>query len=1164
MKNCGLLLIITWLWIFGASILGAQPVLPDQGWVSLFDGTSLSGWQGNPDLWRVEDGAIIGEGPDGGPVPGNDYLWHVSSWKDFVLEARFRIKGGNSGIQYRSRRADDGEAIGYQADLDAQNRYTGMLYESRGRGIAVPRGEMAILAGDGSRQEIGFHPDAEKAVKGLTDDQWHQMRIIAHGNSVRHEIDGIPVCAFRDTAPDPVLEGKFGLQIHGGGPMRIEWKSIQARPWQPIDGDPVKDCARITQRPVENQPQWIWAPDATPENQTIELVRTFNVENQQQPVEAALSMSGDNHFVAYLDDEEILRGDNWEKPSRTIIDSLSAGTHRLRVECRNDGGPAGLAAILAWTTSAGDEVIIVTDDSWHLLDGVTEKAIELKGPVGSSTAPWGDIGLTPGGSVTRWSLPAGFHAEVIHRVDPADGSWVCIALEGPGRFIISPQRGPLKRVVIEDEVITVTDCANIGDAQGLLLVDGDLWVHVAGHRKDRGGLWILSDPDGDGFFDQEKRLSAMGPGGEHGVHALVRGPDGFVWTVVGNHIDVPEQLLTRDRYRDWQEDLIVERLWDPNGHAVGRIAPAGQILRIDPATLEWERVAGGLRNSYDLAFHHDGSLFTYDSDMEWDVGTPWYRSPRVVEVVSGGDAGWRGGDAKWPDGIPDAVLPSVETDLSSPTGVSSGLEGNFPGRWRHAIYIADWAYGRILAYFPTEEGAGWRGRVEPFAAAAAFNVADMVFGHDGALYGVTGGRGTASTMFRIRADVDSRPQMDAPITELGRYARALRGRLETGHLSARASLLGLAWRHLGNPDRSISYAARLALEQMPSVIWRNLVLTDLGSSTRIGLLALARVGQQSDRDVLLEKLCDLPAAADRRQILEELRIATVAIARRGDPAGATRQRLLARFDPLFPAEDLAIDRLCGDLLARLHAPALSERVIAWLTAEAASAEGLAALRLLRFTPRDEQQNAQVAAALKVVRQRKGGNSLRGFVDQITRQLDDGSGLLIGEELAPPVMPEPVVRWTEKSLLAAISAGTGDPVRGQQAYDKILCSRCHRFQEIGGGSGPDLTGVRSRFSDVDLVRAMLEPSRDISDQYHWSVVTTEDDIAVGRILQRDGSSVVLNTDPYGYQPFVLEGEISSIEASPISPMPPGLLDGLDAGQVRDLWAFLGNSSPQSRD
>ena len=127
MKSCTLLLIIPWLWIVSTSSAIAQPVVPDQGWVSLFDGTSLSGWQGKSDLWRVENGVIIGEGPDGGPVPGNDYLWHVSNWKDFVLEARFRIQGGNSGIQYRSRRADDGEAIGYQADLDAQNSYTGML-----------------------------------------------------------------------------------------------------------------------------------------------------------------------------------------------------------------------------------------------------------------------------------------------------------------------------------------------------------------------------------------------------------------------------------------------------------------------------------------------------------------------------------------------------------------------------------------------------------------------------------------------------------------------------------------------------------------------------------------------------------------------------------------------------------------------------------------------------------------------------------------------------------------------------------------------------------------------------------------------------------------------------------------------------------------------------
>jgi hypothetical protein len=100
-------------------------------------------------------------------------------------------------------------------------------------------------------------------------------------------------------------------------------------------------------------------------------------------------------------------------------------------------------------------------------------------------------------------------------------------------------------------------------------------------------------------------------------------------------------------------------------------------------------------------------------------------------------------------------------------------------------------------------------------------------------------------------------------------------------------------------------------------------------------------------------------------------------------------------------------------------------------------------------------------------------------------------------------------------------------------------------------------VRARFSDIDLVRAIVSPSRDISDQYQWSIVTTEDDLGVGRILRREPDAMILNTDPFGYQPLTLVGEIVSVEASPDSPMPPGLIDSLDEGQVRDLWAYLGN-------
>ncbi len=1145
---------LLWLAISWSITTGASA--QELTWTELFDGHSLAGWSGDSQLWQVDDGVIVGEGPAGGPVPRSDYLWHESTWNDFVLEAHFRLQGGNSGIQYRSRRAADGEAIGYQADLDAANQYSGMLYESRGRGIAVPRGEVATLAADGTRDVVGFHPDAESAIERLSDGNWHQMRIIAHGSSIRHEIDGTPVCAFTDGSAEAVTGGQIGLQIHGGGPMKVEWKSIRARQWQPLDGDPVLDCARIT-RPLEAQPpRWIWAEGKRDDNAQVELVRSFVVE---QPVEASLTMSGDNHFVAFLDGEQILKGDDWAKPARTIIEKLIEGTHQLRILCTNDGGPAALAGVLAWTRDDGTVVSIVTDSQWRHLEDGTEKPVRVLGDVGAGTAPWGDIGLTPGGSVTRWSLPQGFQAEILHHVDKADGSWVCIASEGPGKFIASPQRGVLKRVVIDEAGVTVTDCAALGDAQGLLLVDGDLWVHVHGHRKDRGGLWILSDPDGDGFYDQEKRLSAMGPGGEHGVHALVRGPDGDVWTVVGNHIDVPESLLTRDRYRHWQEDLILPRLWDPNGHAVGHLAPAGQVLRIDPKTLEWERVAGGFRNSYDLAFHHDGSLFTYDADMEWDVGTPWYRSPRVVEVVSGGEAGWRGGDGKWPDGIPDAVMPSVETDLSSPTGVSSGLDGNFPGRWRHAIYIADWAYGRILAYFPQEHGAGWRGRAEPFAAAAAFNVADMVFGDDGALYGVTGGRGTASTLFRIRAEGGDRDPMAPPTTDRGRHARALKKQLEAGHLQPDEDLLTLSWGHLSHRDQAIGYAARVAIEQFPPSRWREWALDPASSAGSIGLLTLARVGEEVDRDPLLERLCDLPPASDRRQLLEELRVVTVAIARLGDPAGATRQRLLARFDIDFPGPDLAENRLRGDLLVRLSAPDLTARILDWMDAKADAAEGLAALRLLRFMKPDEAQQLRIAAALKRIRGRSGGNSLRGFADQMVRQLDDGSGVLAPAPQEAPVLPDPVTHWTESTLLAAVRQPGGDAKRGQLAFEKALCSRCHRFQQLGGGAGPDLTGVRARFSDLDLIRAILTPSRDISDQYQWSIVTIEDDLAVGRILRRDPDSLVLNTDNFGYQPLTLSGKVISIEASPDSPMPNGLIDTLDEGQVRDLWLYLGNSS-----
>jgi hypothetical protein len=114
---------------------------------------------------------------------------------------------------------------------------------------------------------------------------------------------------------------------------------------------------------------------------------------------------------------------------------------------------------------------------------------------------------------------------------------------------------------------------------------------------------------------------------------------------------------------------------------------------------------GGFRNQYDIDFSADGELFTYDSDMEWDVGLPWYRPTKIFHVTSGGEYGFREGSAKWPEYYPDSVATTADVGLGSPTGVKFGTNSNFPEKYRRAFYAMDWTYGRILAVHLKPDGS---------------------------------------------------------------------------------------------------------------------------------------------------------------------------------------------------------------------------------------------------------------------------------------------------------------------------------------------------------------------------------------------------------------------------------------------------------------------------
>ena len=150
--------------------------------------------------------------------------------------------------------------------------------------------------------------------------------------------------------------------------------------------------------------------------------------------------------------------------------------------------------------------------------------------------------------------------------------------------------------------------------------------------------------------------------------------------IAGNATKLPEvdgSLVPRV----WGEDNLLPRMVDGRGFMTGEKAPGGYVLKLDPDGKNCELVSMGYRNAYDLAFNREGDLFTFDSDMEWDMNTPWYRPTRVCMVASGSDFGYRNGAGKWPTYYLDSLPPVVNIGPGSPTGVAFGHGAKFPAKY---------------------------------------------------------------------------------------------------------------------------------------------------------------------------------------------------------------------------------------------------------------------------------------------------------------------------------------------------------------------------------------------------------------------------------------------------------------------------------------------------
>ena len=808
-------------------------------------------------------------------------------------------------------------------------------------------------------------------------------------------------------------------------------------------------------------------------------------------------------------------------------------------------------------------------------------------------------------------LPPGFQVERLFTVPrEALGSWVSITFDDKGRLIASDQGNQgLCRITPSADSDQPTKVERLGvkitAAQGLLFAFGSLYLSVNGGPGS--GLYRARDTDGDDRFDKVEKLKDIRGGGEHGPHGLRLSPDGkSILIVCGNHSAPPDPIDASRVPRDWGEDLLLPRQWDANGHALGILAPGGYVARTDPEGETWELVSIGYRNAYDMAFNAEGELFVYDSDMEWDMGMPWYRPTRVVHATSGSEFGWRSGTGKWPPSYVDSLPPLLDIGPGSPVGVTFGYGTRFPAQYQRALYLCDWTFGTVYALHLEPEGSSYRAVKEEFVSRTPLPLTDAAVGPDGALYFTVGGRGIQSELFRVTyvgtdatAPVDGR---DSALADL----RALRRQLEQDHRRADdpAQAVAFAWPHLGHEDRFIRYAARVALEHQDVRLWQDRVLEERAPESLItGAVALARQGDRSLQPRLLEALDRLDfASLPEFQQLELLRAWSLVFIRMGEPDPATAARLAKKLDASYPARTDALNRELVNLLVYLKFPTAIAKTIALMKQDrgpmAADISELldrnpgfgGTIAKMMANPPDAQKLHYAFVLrnlregwtlpertfyfqwLQQARQWSGGASFQGFLHNIDKEAfenaSDSERLAIESAgarkpspgKALPAPQGPGQEWTLDQLLALSRSKMRrrDFKNGQRTFAAARCVLCHRFAGEGGATGPDLTQAAGRFGFRDIAEAILEPSKVVSDQYRASVVATESGkVYTGRIVNETKDVLMILVDPEDATKVVEvpKVEVDEMISSKASLMPEKLLNALNEDEVLDLFAYL---------
>ena len=819
------------------------------------------------------------------------------------------------------------------------------------------------------------------------------------------------------------------------------------------------------------------------------------------------------------------------------------------------------------------------------------------------------------------TLPKGFSISKLYEpTEHEQGSWVSITKDDKGNFYASDQYGSIYKSRLtksgEKDVLDIQKLdINIGLAQGLLYHNTELFALVnSGDKKIPSGLYKIIDSNGDGELDTVKTLKTVNGRGEHGPHNIVLAPDGqSMYMVFGNHTDIPDDV--RGAVPEvWDEDNLLPVIKDPSGHANSRKAPGGWVAQTDFEGKEWTLITVGTRNTYDIAFNRDDELFGFDSDMEYDLGMPWYRPIRLNHMTSGADFGWRTGTGKFRDFYPDNLSSIANLGQGSPTGLLDGRGLKFPAYYQKGLYVFDWSYGTMYHAKLTPNGSSFDAEVTEFISGVPLPITNGVVGDDGAFYFLTGGRRLESALYRVTYE----GELPSEVLELkerssGKKQRELRQELEALHAVPSVDKISFIVKNLDHGDRTIRFSARIALEHLDYKHWKDEIKKDNSSEVSVGLaLAIARHGNDAARNEALNTLLEIDwQGLENSKKLDFIRGIDLLLLRMdgtlsNDLQGKIKESLL----PAYLAGSEALNMELGKILSYLQVEEVVELTLNEMETNT-SMEGMKELYLSGdISNRSEQygkdvenmlanmpnqRNISYAMSLSAVEkgwststreryfkwfgdalQKAGGKQYLNFIRAIQKtalaNVPEKEQEYLSEltEIAAALRPDymkdvkqpqgPGIDYTVELLMSAYEKNykNANFENGENLFKASLCISCHSMNGAGGSTGPELTQIGTRFTVGAIGEAIVNPSGTIGDRYQYSNYHMKNgSVVTGIKVDEDDKNIEVSISAFAADVTtkVRKDRLESIELSKVSPMPAGLVNRLNEQEITDLIAYM---------